>query len=80
MAQVAFWSPGGAQLGNTSLLSSVYIRWATPICLRLLKQLEDLAAPRAAESAGSSIAANMAMMAITTNNSIRVNCAEDWKV
>jgi hypothetical protein len=41
---------------------------AVPCCLRLLKQEMRLARSLALESAGNSIAARMAMMAITTSN------------
>src|SRR5678816_1197170 len=43
------------------------------ICLRLLIQFVWSALALARASAGSSIAARIAMMAITTSNSIRVN-------
>jgi len=45
---------------------------ARPICLRLLVHWIRRAASRAAWTAGSSNATRTAMMAITTNNSIRV--------
>ena len=41
-------------------------------CLRLLKHWADWALVLARANAGSNIAARMAMMAMTTNNSIRV--------
>jgi hypothetical protein len=44
-----------------------------PNCRRLLLQAADLAASFARLSAGNNIAARMAMTAITTNSSIRVN-------
>src|SRR5215475_4628743 len=59
--------------GNLLALSVVYM--ATPIinCFSLLMQLMPSALVLARAKAGSNIAAKMAMMAITTNNSIRVN-------
>src|ERR1039457_1626866 len=56
-------------------LSSLYMAVATPICLWLLRQLMALAFSLALLKAGKSIAARMAMMAITTNSSIRVKPA-----
>ena len=53
-------------------LSFEYILNTIPICLRLLAQLARLAASRARANAGSRIAARIPMMAITTNNSIKV--------
>jgi hypothetical protein len=44
-----------------------------PHCLRLLAQLARRAASRARAKAGNKIAANIPIMAITTNNSMRVN-------
>jgi hypothetical protein len=44
----------------------------TPSCFRLLTHEIDRAFSRALLSAGSSIAAKIAMIAITTNNSIKV--------
>jgi hypothetical protein len=46
---------------------------ATAICLLLLMQLAVLARSFALASAGNSIAARIAMMAMTTSNSIKVN-------
>ena len=46
---------------------------ARPICFRLLRQEAWRAFARALLNAGNNMAANMAMMAMTTNNSIRVN-------
>jgi len=45
---------------------------ATPICRVLLRQPAAWALPFARDNAGKSMAARMAMMAITTSNSIRV--------
>ena len=44
-------------------------------CLKLLRQLMVLAFSLALDSAGNSRAARMAMMAMTTSSSIRVNPA-----
>jgi hypothetical protein len=44
-----------------------------PICLKFAVQDAALAASRARSSAGISIAARMAMMAITTKSSMSVN-------
>src|SRR5689334_5426470 len=46
---------------------------AKPICLKLLTQAIRAAFSLAVASAGRSIAARMAIMAITTSNSINVN-------
>ena len=46
---------------------------AVATCFRLLRHWEDLARPRAWFSAGSSIEARIAMIAITTRSSISVN-------
>ena len=53
---------------------------ATPICLRLLRHCVARAASRAAWTAGSSRAARIAIIEITTNSSIRVNPREwaEW--
>src|SRR5689334_2360130 len=58
---------------NTSALSSVYSRQATINCFPLFMQWTPCALHLARDSAGSNMAARMAMMAITTSNSIRVN-------
>ena len=49
------------------------MRPAKLICLTLLVQLMVRAFSRAFASAGSSIVANIAMIAITTSGSIKVN-------
>src|SRR5258706_104735 len=59
--------------GNKSPLSSEYMITARPICFSLLTQLIASALSFALLNAGSSMAARMAMMAMTTSNSIRVN-------
>src|SRR5262245_37868026 len=59
--------------GIRSSLSLAYIIHANWSCFRLLRHLMPWAVALDFESAGSSIAARIAMMAMTTNNSIRVN-------
>src|SRR5436190_789718 len=44
-----------------------------PICLRLLRQAVDRAFSRACAKTGKRMAARMAMIAITTSSSIKVN-------
>jgi len=44
-----------------------------PICLRLLRQAMERAFSRACANTGKRIAAKMAMIAITTSSSIKVN-------
>src|SRR5882724_876663 len=53
-------------------LSPAYITSARHNCFWLLMQMADCALRLAAASAGKSIAARMAMMAITTSSSMRV--------
>src|SRR2546423_13614182 len=65
-------------MGFWSLLSSAHVRIAKPICFRLLVQLMRCARALARASAGSNMAARMAMIAITTNNSIRVKADFFW--
>src|SRR5262245_12218367 len=55
-----------------SLLSVTYMFWANPNCLLLLTHCVRTALSFALERAGSSIAARMAMIAITTKSSINV--------
>src|ERR1700733_10009505 len=55
-----------------SLLSGEYIWSDNPHCRKLETQFARFAFSLALASAGSSIAARMAMMAMTTSNSIRV--------
>src|SRR5207249_4025311 len=59
--------------GYLSPLSFAQIRNARLVCLRLFRQAIRLALALARESAGSRSPAKMAMMAITTSNSISVN-------
>ena len=66
-------------MGNLSPLSKAQVRKAKPICLRLLTQLMRWARALARASAGNSMAARMAMMAMTTNNSMRVKAREDFR-
>src|SRR5947208_738483 len=55
-----------------SLLSFGYMLNARPNCRLLLRQLMACALPLARDNAGKSIAARMAMIAMTTNSSISV--------
>ena len=61
------------QPGGSWPLLSWYMCRAMPIWCRLLEQLERLAASRTFWTAGRSRPIRMAMMAITTSNSISVN-------
>src|SRR5947207_15207030 len=63
-------SPGGARIWR---LSSGYIKQPTWICFRLLMHRIACARILAWLSAGKSMAARIAMIAITTSSSIRVN-------
>src|SRR6266568_8462392 len=58
--------------GKNSWLSPAYMWKPSPICLLLLQQAMALALSLALPNAGRSIAARIAMMAITTSNSISV--------
>src|ERR1035437_6958784 len=64
--------PPATFMGLLPSLSIAQVRKARPTCLRLLVQLMRWAFALARARAGSNRAAKMAMMAITTNNSIRV--------
>ena len=66
----------GLITGDDSLLSSENITNPRPNCFWLFKQLAPSALPLALARAGYSIPAKMAMMAITTSNSISVNPLE----
>src|SRR5690242_7338094 len=57
------------------LLSWAYITWPNTICFKLLRQAIRLVLAFARLSAGSNIAARMAIMAITTRSSISVKAA-----
>ena len=59
--------------GTKSLWSSAYMRNPSDHCRMLLRQLVAWALLLALDNAGSSIAARMAMIAMTTSNSISVN-------
>jgi hypothetical protein len=54
-------------------LSSAYIVHASITCLRLPRQIERLPCSLTLCNAGINMAISTAMMAITTNNSIKVN-------
>lgn len=56
-----------------SELSVRYMEVPMPICFSLLRHLVVFARSRALFNAGRSIEARIAMIAITTSNSIRVN-------
>src|SRR5438132_11580728 len=62
-------------MGFWSLLSSAHVRIAKPTCFRLFVQLLRCARALARASAGSNMAARMAIIAMTTNNSIKVKAA-----
>ena len=62
-------------LGTNLALSELYKLYARACCFKLLRQLMPSALVLARLSAGNSMAARMAMMAMTTNNSIKVNPA-----
>ena len=59
--------------GSLFSFSLPYICQASPICLRLLRQLVRFADSLARASAGKSSDARMAIMAMTTSSSIKVN-------
>ena len=59
-------------MNDGTVVSSREAWMAEPICLRLLVQLAPRARSRACCKAGMSMAANMAMIAMTTNSSINV--------
>src|SRR4051812_42951930 len=76
-----YWPPGGSggvALGGAGGLAgdAATVGWelcrATPSCLRLFWQLMRAAASRTFWTAGNSRPIRMAMMAITTSNSIKV--------
>ena len=72
----AGFPPAGAQYlkkhGSDPLLSCAYIRYARPICFMLERQVACRAFSRACANTGNRMAARIAIMAITTSNSIRV--------
>src|SRR5688500_15504988 len=59
-------------MGKRSLLSSANMRSAMPVCLVLLRHLTWMALALALDNDGNRMAAKMAMMAMTTSNSMRV--------
>jgi hypothetical protein len=61
---------------NKSPLSSAYNVQASDSCLRLLLQVNDSAFALVLVSVGSNRAARIAIIAITTSNSMRVNAEE----
>ncbi len=65
--------------GKVSLLSSAYRRTPRLICFKLFKQAVRFAVAFALLNADSSNAARIAMMAMTTNNSIKVNPESFWQ-
>src|SRR6266496_6451936 len=60
------------EYGNCSRLSAVYMARVNPTCFKLDRQLASSAFCFALDSAGNNIAARMAMMAMTTSNSMSV--------
>src|SRR5438132_4946931 len=70
-----FFTQGEFQFGSgrNSFESLTYMCIARAICFTLFWHCERTALSLALAKAGSSIAAKMAMMAITTSSSIRVN-------
>src|SRR5580765_407420 len=61
---------------SRSLLSVVYMTHARESCFWLLRQAAPVALSFALDNAGSNIAARIAMIAITTRSSIKVNAEE----
>src|SRR5262249_37944802 len=68
----AAWLGTGPAPGGRVLLVDSYLWHAKPICLRLFSHLARAAASRTFCTAGSSRPMRMAIMAITTNSSIKV--------
>src|SRR5437764_14954225 len=62
-------------IGKASPLSSAQVLKDKPTCFRLFTQLMRCARALARASAGSNMAAKMAIIAMTTNNSIKVKAA-----
>ncbi len=69
--------PDGAKFPE---LSSAYTVHASPYCFWLLRQFAIYAFCFALAKAGNNIAAKMAMMAMTTNNSINVNAGSGCRL
>src|ERR1035437_4814545 len=74
-AEAAAWPVAPFQRfgGMASLFSATYISQPVCNCLRLLAHRIRCAHSFALDNAGSSSAASIAIMAMTTNNSIKVN-------
>jgi hypothetical protein len=60
-------------MGSTSSQSWAYIANAKPICFAWDKQAAERACSLALEKTGKRMAARIAMIAMTTSNSIKVN-------
>src|ERR1041385_4670577 len=65
---------------STARLSTAYRCQQTSSCLRLLRQARVRALSLALARTGKSKAARMAMIAMTTNNSIKVNALEPFTI
>src|ERR1035437_5568280 len=65
------------KLTSVSLLSSEFMIHPSASCLTLFKQADCVAFCLALFNAGSSIAARMAIMAMTNSSSIRVNAGDE---
>src|ERR1035438_7079291 len=76
MSHGQYWPPAALKSGHLSLLSWAYMKVESSICLMLLVHLIRMALSLALDSAGRSMAAKMAIMAITTSSSIRVKPLE----
>src|SRR5437762_6720780 len=63
-------------LGNTPSWSAAYILHPKPICFALLRSLVCLARSNTEANTGRARLARIAIIAITTSNSIRVNAEE----
>src|SRR6516164_4063601 len=72
---VVFLTCGSELIARRSLLSAAYMTQARPSCLLLFMQEAATALVLARFNAGNSMAARMAMMAMTTSSSISVNPA-----
>src|SRR5262245_15215039 len=69
---VMAWLEAGAHIGGNTPRLSLMLCVAMPICFRLLVHCTRAAASRTCCTAGTSRPIRMAMMAITTSNSMRV--------
>jgi hypothetical protein len=63
------------RMGNNASFSSAYIVSESPSCFMLFVHWMRLAASLALARAGSNMPARIAMMAMTTSSSMRVNAA-----